>query len=237
MFTNPPFPSQGAIANADRGYTGALPPGTTNIHTFSTEPRYTPTPIRFKVRVEANSQNYMDVTLPYLVLPPKGGLFVLPERVQTIDKLPAMSLTYDTATFDHSQSPADTPGFKVSTRNLAEPAYRSNGVQESDCTWVIGNMNTAVFDPTEADFIDENGNRLGLYHYDSSINNSAQLDQGHVFAHDALQFNFYLQVTPLRKPTYLSEFNTNPQVDVTFLLYPNRDWLRLRANNNNLRVA
>lgn len=236
MFTQPAFPSAASLKAADTAQTARLPAGTRNVHTFSTEPRYSPLPIRFKTRGLVFENNYTTVNLGgSFVLPPVGGLFVVPETVRSVDRILTSVLPAANSGPAYTAGPGAN-GFLVTARDLALPEHLASGRADRDVTWHVGSGNTAFWDPAIlTSYSDGSGNDFNVWGhrvYSHSEGASDEGKLGHIFGHPNMQFGFEWTAFD---PSVASDPNVSEryEVEVTFLLYPNPNWSRLAAGDNN----
>ena len=236
MFTQPPFPSAGALKAADAAQTARLPQGTRNVHTFSTEPRYSPLPIRFKVRGNVFENNYTTVNLGgQHVLPPVGGLFVVPETVRSVDRVFTGSLPDDGTTPPQTGGPA-VNGFLVTAQDLAQPELLASGRGDRDVTWHVGSSDTVFWDPvvlTTYTVGTDDFNAWGHRFFSQSTDVNGADRLGKIFAHSNLQFSFTWSAFNPSTFQLDTNLDSGREIEVTFLLYPNPNWSRLAAGDNN----
>ena len=227
MLVQPPFPSANQIRGADIQQNATKVPGTGNVGQFSTEPRYTPLPIRFTTRSPLGSVSHQNVNVSNVTLPPVGSLFIQPERVSSVDKVYGFSTTYDNTLIDYSVHPGEASGFYLLTNGLAETPYTSSGAQAAEQSFTVGNgPSTTLYEPDRNSGRDELGGTFFPYNCESY---EPVRYPGVIFPHQNLQFSFSYQVDFMQMP----QFGTNPRVDVTWILYANPDFNRTRAGNGN----
>lgn len=231
MFTQPPFPNATAIKKGDAEQTSRKVPRTTNVDRFSTEPSYTPLPIRFTVVGYMTKDNFTNLNISGLVLPPVGSLFVAPVSIRN-KKLRRVGVNTrnDQDMPQYSFGPT-TNGFVIFSKDLASGSYLDSGRLDNEAVWTVGTNNTTYYDPEVIPFLDT---YIETYNV---ISNSSNVDTGvlgKVLAHDNLQFGFKWRIVPMDFASDLEYLvYENQPLEVTFVIWANPYWKRLSANDGN----